>query len=488
MKAPKTANICINILASMSHLELLQYDIQKSSFEHMDSEEFLFDPSTREFLEDDEQFKTVIKRLFDRNKIPYRTPTSLVFPSFFTRQYSIPDDLLGEDLTTILVSEAERFYVFKKVDPDIGYCAIKNNQILYTAYPKLTLDIIRNAFIDLKIPLVSIDCNYTATIRGLVAMGVVQQEIANQLKWGVLIISDYNIFMSIVEGSLIEKTLEAPVSLQNTEEDALLSEVKADFQEFFGFEVLSRIVIVNNSLKIYSPTLAEKLGFQGITDFFDQNDATLTSRGAEDAAFPCTLEAVGGALVRAFAEVPAMEMADPNAMDNLVDEGRKNLIAYCLIGLGAIIFLIQMGIGSLLDYFTQNENAKTAVLQGDINTALNNLSIVPEIKRKLYIKQAVYQNYRISNLVIKIYKSLPADAWLKESVIKSATDLKSIEVNINGSTLTPDPLNAFVKELNNELPTSPITPTVTPKQQDDQRYFDYTLISSPSAQRSAGSP
>lgn len=490
MAKGKSANICINLVPELTHFELLQYEAGSGSFTHVDAEEFMFDPATREPLDGgEEQLKAILKRLYERNKVPLRSPTTLVIPSFFTRQYTVPEGILSEDLATVLVSEAERFYVFKKIDPDVGYCLIQPNEVLYTAYPKQPLEIIRNAFAQLKIPLVSIDCNYTATLRGLIAMGVVQQEVSNGLKWGLMIASDFNIFMAVLSGSSIEKTLEAPLSLQNIEESSLLNEIRDDFQQFYGYEILNRLILVNNSLKLYSTTLMETLQFQGPSNIFDQNERTLASHGAQDAPFPCSLEAIGGALVSVVPMVPALELADPEVLKTKTSEEQRNLVAFILIAIGILLYGVQFGIASMVDMMVQGEVKNGARLQTEIQQALDSLAVVPEVKRKLYAKQGTMQNYRISNLVIKLAQNLPLDAWLTEVVLESGPDLKTVNLTINGGALSSDPLNNYVKELNTEMdPEKPLSPSITPQQKNEQRYFDYTLTNTPSssATQSAG--
>ncbi len=476
MAKAKTANLCINIVASLSHVELLQYDAAKGAFEVTDSEEFMFDPATRELIDDEDRLKTNIKRLFERNKILFRTQTTLVLPSFFTRQYALPEDVLAEDIKPILISEAERFYIFKKVDPEIGYCAIKGDQVLYTAYPKMPLNLIHSVFNELKIPLASIDVNYTAILRGLVAMGVVHQEIENQLKWGILVISDFNVFMAVMEGTAIEKTLETPVPMQNTDEEILMSEIKEDFQQFFGLEILSKMVLVNNSLKLYSPTLGDKIDFHGPIEFFDQNDGTLASRGAKDAAFPCTLEAVGGALVNMVPEIPPLEMCDPDNIETFVDDKRLDTIAYGLIGVGVLLIALWWGTSTLLSTFTKGELQKSSTLQASISQTLSSLSIIPEVKQKLYVKEGTFQNDKVNNIIVEIFKALPPDTWLKTVSIKASSDFKTISLDIAGGAVNADPLNTYVKELDAQLKASePLAPTVTPQQENSHRFFEFTL-------------
>ncbi len=476
MAKRKAANICINIVSSLAHIELLEYNAGKGSFVHLDSEHFMFDPATRDLLDPEEELKSVIKRLYLRNKIPNKQPTTLVVPSFFTRQYSVPDDMMNMDLKPLLVAEAERFYVFKKIDPDVGYCSIKNNEVLYTAYPKQPLEAIKRVFQDLKIPLFSVDCNYTATIRGLVAMGVVQQEVSSQTKWGLVIISDFFVFMAVLEGRTIEKTLEAPLPLQNEDDEAILNEIQEDFNNFFGFEVLSRMVVINNSLKMSSPTMIDRLGFQGATDVFDQNSNTLATLGAKDAPFPCTLEAIGGALVNNLKEVPALDLSDDGVLEALVDQDRKNFISMVMIIVGVLIFAAQWGAGFVAESLEKGEKTKSQQLQSEITQKVNSFSIIPELKSRLYLKQAIFQNYRVSNLMVKVFKDLPQDAWLKEVTLTSLEDMKNVVLTVDGGIESSDTLNNYVKELNTEMdPTRTLTPSIQPAELEGTRFFTFSL-------------
>lgn len=470
----KSHQICVNILSSLNTIELLQYDLTKHSFIRVDVEPFLFDPSTREPIPGTPQLKQAIKHLYERNKISFQAITTLVVPSFFTRQYSVPDDLMGEDLKTILISEAERFYVFKKIDPMVGYGSLGGNQVLYTAYPKQALEALHTVFTELKIPLADIDCSYTATLRGLVAMGVAQEELQNHLKWGLLIVSDFTVFMAVVDGLIIEKMLEAPLPVQNTQE-ALLNEICNDFGEFFSYEVLSRLAVVNNSTLCASVSLLERLQFQGPTDVFDQNEKTLNSLGSENGPFPCSLEAVGGALTQYIPEIPTLNLGDPSILAAMLQEDRKKQVAYALIIMGMLIFAAQWGAGIMLESWTQKAIQQGNRLQTEINTTISALSVVPEAKLKLYIKQGVLQNQRMNNVLVKIHQALPHDAWLEQVSVNSAPNFKALDVSIQGGTLTSDALNTYIKELNKEVGTPVLVPTIVPQQENNRRFFKYTL-------------
>lgn len=97
------------------------------------------------------------------------------------------------------------------------------------------------------------------------------------------------------------------------------------------------------------------------------------------------------------------------------------------------------------------------------------------MKRKLFRKQATFLNYKIANLFIKIDETLPSDAWLTEVNILGNNDFKTLQVMLKGSTMSSDPLNTYVKELNTQVEAPPLNPSIQPQQKDDKRYFTYTL-------------
>jgi hypothetical protein len=489
MAKVKDANICIHIRPSLDTLELLQYNASKGSFVKLDAEQFAFDPSTRDLLEDVESLKLVLRRLYERNKIPLTHNTSLVVPAFFTRQYSMPESLESQDLNAVLMQEAEKFYVFKNREARIGYTPLSSGQILYTAYPKQSLDLIREAFSGLKIPLISIDCNYTAALRALVSMGVMREEIAQQAKWGLVMISDYAAFFAVVEGNWIEKIQESPLPMVETDESTILNEVTNDFQQFYGFEILNRLVVVNNSSKISSPALVESLQFNGTTTLFEQNENTLTSLGAQDAAYPCSLEAVGGSLVNLVPEIPALELGDPWALKASMDQKNSNVLGNILLILGVVSLLALVAGTLILGPQTEASLKESQRLQAEIQTTTNQFSIIPDVKRQQLVADTMLFNKKTSNLMLLVNKELPASAWLDKFEMAATSDLKVGKVdyqlplfNLMGGAI-PDAsgnapgqtLEAYKGKLLKYLGegTTPLNTGITPINKEGKSYTNY---------------
>jgi Tfp pilus assembly protein PilN len=200
------------------------------------------------------------------------------------------------------------------------------------------------------------------------------------------------------------------------------------------------------------------------------------------------LEIVGGSLINIIPEVPALELGDPSILRKKLDDERSNKIAMAVIGLGVVLLALVFGIGFALEPMIKGEEDRGNQLQAEIQNALASLEIVPVLKRKLFVKQTTFHNYQLSNLLIKLAQALPPDAWLNQVVIKSTADYKSLMVTVIGGAMSSDPLNNYVKELSTEAGQPPMTPSVTPKQDEQQRYFEFTLTNAPQSGASAGTP
>ena len=400
-----------------------------------------------------------------------------MLPSFFTRQFTPAEEYDNEvELEVALISEVERFYVFKSIDPKVGFAPAKGGQMLYSAYPLAAIQSMENVFAELKIPLIAIDCNYTAIIRALVSLGLVEREVTEELKWAVVVLSDTTIFMAVIEGQIVEKVLESP--LDTTQKDTIMGDIAEDFKQFCGFEVLNKVVIVNNSEKIYSTKLLEVLEFDGPKDIFDQNPNTMKTYGNQDAAYPSSLEAVGGALIEHVDYVPPLDMSSPDSQDVGADEELKNKIAIGIGVAGVVFYAIQMGISTMISGNMENLKRETSKVENKINNQLSSLKLLSDAKQQFYVKLVQDSNITFNNVMIKIAEALPPDAWIKSVKLTTGNTVQSYDMVVEGSALSSGPLNDYLNQIAGQLPAETnLKPQVNPVNKDGNRYFEFKLFS-----------
>ena len=111
--ANKKAVICIHVFPALDYIEIVQLDSRQGNIDKAASLPGVFEPVTRQ-IADTEQLAQVVKDLYEGNRISLNTPAVLVLPSFFTKEADVPVEFSDEERRMTLLSEVERFYIFKK--------------------------------------------------------------------------------------------------------------------------------------------------------------------------------------------------------------------------------------------------------------------------------------------------------------------------------------------------------------------------------------
>lgn len=152
---------CFSISPSGKFLEFVLFDALRRNIIRVDHEAFTFTDAglTESGGEQDlSRLKQLIKRLQDRNQVSPNALTILVLPSYFTRDASYPDGVNEAELQMLMLSQAESFYLFKKIEPIVGVGTLQERgRLVYSAYPKSTYLQLEQIFIDLKVPLIAVE-------------------------------------------------------------------------------------------------------------------------------------------------------------------------------------------------------------------------------------------------------------------------------------------------------------------------------------------
>jgi hypothetical protein len=441
------------VLPSLDGVEIVHLDDREGKVDSAATLPLDIDPNSRS-IDNIQQLTNTIRALFEHHRIPLNSPTVLTLPSFYTRELELPTQLADDELRMTLISEAERFIAFKKNEPQVDFELLSDNRVLYTAYPRVEVDKFVNAFQELKIPLVAIDLNYTCILRGLVASGAIMDEITQGERWCLLCVADFSFFAMMLDGVNIQSILEAPLSVGAKDEYAAITEIQQDFEQFTGFdEPLGKLVLVNNSQRIQSSTLLNRLGLSGEALTIEQNASTLRSRGAGDGRFPCTLEAIGGAYFREFPDLPTLSLL-PQGTENLaeveaIQETLFKGILFCS-GLALVISLMLWGVMILL---VLNQEATLNGMNKQLAQYSRGMNVTG-LRKKLFIQAAVDRNIQANNFLIRLGGAVPSDMWLTSLDLnfeKVNGDKIAPSLEMAGGSLKPEPVNAVFNELRKNL-------------------------------------
>jgi hypothetical protein len=474
----KKLPVSINVFPSLDYVELIQFDERNGEIEKASSLPCQFDTITRQMGDRDLMLQT-IRDLYNMNRIPFNTPAVLVLPSFFTREIELPTEFNKEELRFALVSEAERFYIFKKAEPQIDWINVDESRLLYAAFPKAEIEKYMKIFQELRIPLLTIELSYFSIFRGLVATGAVQAEVDEGGRWCLLVISDNSFFASVQDGLKISKTMDAPLSISADEEMSTVQEIQQDFDNFAEGEIFSKLVVVNNSNRISSDPLLGGLRHQGNLILIEQNALTLKSRGSTDAQFPCSLEGLGGVFYNEFPEMPRLNFLLETGEDVVgIMYYKKEAMKWLLVMNGAVFLLCLLLWGVLWLVVWQKDQERDALSKESSKLGASvNAEQINEVNRKKFIKKIVDQNVKTNNFLVKLGAVTQKDVWLDKVQLDASKEDLPIQVQIEGKAINLDQVNQLLSPLNTMLPNAnlEVSNAAQATSPDGQAYFTWSI-------------
>jgi len=475
----KKLPVSINVFPTLDYVELVQLDPKTGQLDKATALPCQFDPLTRQVTDRDLMLQT-IRDLYNMNRIPMKTPAVLVLPGFFTREIELPSEFRKEELRFALVSEAERFYIFKKSEPQIDWIKLSDDRLLYAAFPKTEVEKYQKIFQELKIPLLAIELSYFALLRGLLATGAVQEEIESHTRWGMMSISDSTFFVSIQEGGRIIRSTDAPLSMGEEDVHSIADEIQQDYNAFIEDEPLAKLIVINNSSLQGLEDMLRRQNLNLNTIFIEQNDRTLGSRGATEGEYPCSLEGLGGVFHKQFPEIPELNFLPESGGDVAsIMHYRSELVKWLAIGNGALFLLCLLiwGIFTLINISKEHDREAITQKAAKLSNALDP-SRLNEIKRKKFIKSVIDDNVALNNFLITLGTQIKNNVWLEKIDLNTNGIGQPVTIKLEGKTTNNlDDVNKLPNILNNTLKNSPLevsnaAQATTP---DGQAYFTWTI-------------
>ena len=178
-----------------------------------------YDFSRRE-IQDYVQFKTALSELVAEMKIPNKTPAYLILPNIHFNFIDIPPVAMEDHIKTMILSEAEDFYIFKKDEPVSGWAEIANTgstqrRLAYSSFQKTAIDQIKDIFAESGLQLAGIENNYSATLRGLYKLGFIDDVVAGDSPWTMMLIGTNSYGLMHLEGKNLLEYSEVPLAIKS---------------------------------------------------------------------------------------------------------------------------------------------------------------------------------------------------------------------------------------------------------------------------------
>lgn len=498
----KDLPVCINVVATMDCIEIVRLD-EGNNIQTAASLPFAINPVSRE-IQNMEGFQETIKNLYEANDISFKTPAVLVLPSFMTREFEIPAErtdggvnlmLSKEELNFALISEAERFHIFKTkgIEPEVAHTPMDEVNVIYTAYPKPEIEKIYEVFGNLRISLLRIDINYLAILRGLLPTGYISEQVEGNQPWCLVVVNNNALFMALMEGANFRKTTEAPLAIDPGDVDGPLSEIQNDFDGFVTMEDYTKVVVVNNSPHTQAAAIGQRLGVTVPVETVDQNSGTLRSRGASD-GFPCSLEALGGALSRQFKDLPSVNLKPKGSADIGEIDALRDKMFKVLLGVNVAVFIFVLLMWGVLHFIVLK--GKEAEIQA-LSKQASDIALDADagqyidIQRRLYTKKLADVNKSINDLLVHLGVSVTNDAWLDKVAVTTpeANNGFSVTMEVDGRSRERQSVDQIVSQLKQAANRQDFSVKgITPENSDDgQQHYKWTIHTEQQGQGAAGS-
>ncbi len=474
--------VALTILPGFEHLELVQLDDETGDIRVATSLPCAIDPTNRQVINED-AFGQTVKDLYEGNGIPLSTPAVLVLPNFFSRDVDLPTDFTKEELKFALISEAERFYIFKNIEPEVAWITMSENsgKYFFSAYAKDEIEKYQDIFDKVKVPLAAIEMGYLSALRGLVATHAVGDEVDNDSVWALMIITQSSFFLALMQGNQMTKTTDSPISVTPEDADATMSDIQQDLEFFLDGELYSKLVVVNNTKEINVEQLVQTLNLSVPVVPITQNIETLVSAGGQGASFPCSLEGVGGVFFGGMNQSPAMNFKPKASMGSLAVTDLRKYIFILLVVLN-VFAVIGVGLFYLyMDFSLKGKKAELDKVQQQANQGANvqDVTMYKDLQRKLFITDIQKANRVLNTGLVKVGSQVDTNAWL-EKISANVPGAGAMPVfEIQGHSLTPDAadqLSSSLKESITELSFQ--IQTIDNKQSPHgQSYYYWTIVS-----------
>ena len=398
-----------------------------------------YDFQTRE-IRDWAQFRAALSEIFEElgvsNPLVYMVLPNVYF-DFESFSTSIENDIIYSGLQ----SKLEDNYLFKKDSPVIGMMPVVSDdpsmtRYAFTAYKSSIVTELKETAEELKFKLIGIESNYSATLRGLHAAGLLDDVLLEQNAWTTMLINNNSfILFNIEEGKNLVEIAEIPLAIKSftTEEayQAIISNSVEYLQKFnpqtlyivsqteeINAKVLKNlmqfdkeVVTVNSNLKYGEEPIIEVLETK---DHAAINSITLAVLGA---SVPKTKLDISLNLLAGDKDASDGIHGTINFMGKPLDITNSLIAQVCLIimliaggSLGGIGYLMQMQSQAIEDEIASAKR-QSDTIQQQID-ALKPKEVKEEIDMTQIIDDVAQKNVSAINFYDSISSDIPKNVWL----------------------------------------------------------------------------
>lgn len=467
----KNVSYSVGIFLSLnSILEVIYYDNVSKKVLRSARAKINYDLFTRQINRIDIFTSTAID-LIDKLDVPSNTPVIISLPPVFINNQSLPLNLSKNEIQTVLLSDAESNYIFKKQEPVVGWYQadineLENTQeVLFAAIQANQINLIRENFKTNNINLIAIDSSYTALLRGLIDAEAIDSSILTN-NWALAVITPINFITMEFRNSKVFKINEIALASKSLEKDEVLQTIVSYCNENIDYNNIENLVVVNELNDVSVEELISTLNLKIKISPVEQNHVMQKSTVKEEKQIfddpeNVFLETIGAAgwkssnvkiafnFLSEQIEVPKAEGVPVTIFSHtiilttpLLEKITLFIIPVALV-LVVIVYLILFAIVSSMD--KNMEDLVTKKLNYQAIIAKNTASQTPQQSSSptTNVVPAVYQqNSKFLEAFLSLAQVVPEKLWLEKFVIDN-----NLASTITGKSLNVDNIMDYYQSL-----------------------------------------
>ena len=443
----KSSTVAINV-SSRSVLEVLEFD-KTGLIKNYVAVPIQYNAFTKE-IENINDFEAAIKRAYQELGISLSSKVYISVPTFIIETETLPmvDD--EEAIKTMLVSSAEKNYIFKKYDPAISYYKVpsddnNNLNVVYTALRQDEFGKMTGVFDALGMKVVAIDSSYSTLINGVIATQKVNPNlIENNQPWNIVNITSNSFMIFAMKGKNLVGIYEEPLAVKSFTEEEIYQVITNSLELALDKYPADQLLVVSQSDNVSAEYLTSVLSTDVSKTFIQDNKdrkqlVELDYNITQSNKTRVSLEAVGIAhwafnqdgFKFNFANTPvATTAAAVNDIESIMigdfELTPQRLQKYAIIYF-LLIFILFGGVaffGNTLKSGYEQTQAELHSKEQDLQAQLSEKE--PEVKgitEAQFLKNAYNQNVNYKKSYASIAREIPDMLWIEEVQLSSDSKL-----------------------------------------------------------------
>lgn len=231
---------------------------------------------TRE-VESYDIFKAELEGAFEElNLNPKDCLVTVSLPNVLFGIKELPALLTDDEISNVIISEAEESYIFKRVEPVVSWAKIGNNEdmveIAYSALQSQALKEIKNICLDLGLTLISVQNSISELFAGLNYSELTKKIIpSDKSAWNLLLISanSYSIFN--FHGDKLNAYYEEPLAVKSFTSEEVYGAVGSMATTALQSYPATNLLIISETDEISAEVISSQINSSSIPFYVEQN-------------------------------------------------------------------------------------------------------------------------------------------------------------------------------------------------------------------------